>query len=515
MKIKTWLQIIVFLSTVIALSIGLFHFFYTRQINSAVDKSRLASKIIKTINDRRGIADDYLLYQKNEMAVQWQAMYDVVTNVLQSNEFKTEEEQSILKDMRDANEISKQIFLQLIDLQESELSGKISNLEFQESKTKLASRLLAERLPLLSGAYRLDEISYRDRETILQRANVFMMLSIGTLVALIFFILLLFGLKAVARLSSLHEGIRIITSGNLGYRVSHQGNDEIGQITRSFNEMSDTLQSAQIKIEEQNQKMVVKMGELQTNRRVMLSLLEDFNDSQKLLQKKAEELSRSNQELEQFAYIASHDLQEPLRQISNFVQLLEKRYKGQLDEKADQFIAYVVEGAARMRSMIMDLLAYSRVGKKTVLPQPINLSSLLDEVLKNLNVTIKESGAVVTVDPLPSITAIPSQINQLFQNLVGNALKFNKAGETPTVHVSAEKKGSEWIFSVRDNGIGIDPKYAEKIFVLFERLHGRGEYPGTGIGLAICKKIVELHNGRIWIQSVLGQGSTFYFTLPG
>jgi PAS domain S-box-containing protein len=236
--------------------------------------------------------------------------------------------------------------------------------------------------------------------------------------------------------------------------------------------------------------------------------------AEEALMKTMTELKRSNEELGQFAYVASHDLQEPLRMVASYTQLLAQRYKGQLDSDADEFIGYAVDGCDRMQRLIQDLLSYSRAGTNIGALREISGEKALEESLSNLQVTIKESGAVVTHDSLPAIMTDDAQLVLLFQNLIGNAIKYHGT-ESPRVHVSATNNaGHEWIFSVRDNGLGIEPQYFKRIFILFQRLHGQKEFEGTGIGLAMCKKIVDRLGGRIWVESQPHLGSTFFFALP-
>jgi PAS domain S-box-containing protein len=225
------------------------------------------------------------------------------------------------------------------------------------------------------------------------------------------------------------------------------------------------------------------------------------------------ELARSNADLEQFATVAAHDLQEPLRMVTSYMQLLARRYRGKLDSDADTFIDFAVEGASRMQALIRDLLTYARLGTQGRPFDPTDCNTVIAQALGNLQRAVEESGARVTCDPMPTVTADASQLQQLFQNLLGNAIKF-RSEQPPEVSVKADRHGPEWVFSVRDNGIGIHPHYAARVFVVFQRLHSRAEYPGTGIGLAICKKIVERHGGRIWVESQPGAGATFYFTIP-
>ena len=240
---------------------------------------------------------------------------------------------------------------------------------------------------------------------------------------------------------------------------------------------------------------------------------EKLEAAQSALENAVEELRRSNQELEQFAYVASHDLQEPLRKIASFCNLLESRYADKLDERGGVYLHYIVDGAMRMQALVNDLLLYSRVATRGKEFAPTNTNDVLQEALANLDVAAAESNACVTYDPLPTVNGDAAQLVRLLQNLVGNAIKY-RGKAPPRIHIGVEAQDGQWVFSVRDNGIGIAPEYAERIFVIFQRLHTREEYGGTGIGLSVCKKIVERHGGRIWVESQEGSGATFRFTLP-
>jgi len=241
----------------------------------------------------------------------------------------------------------------------------------------------------------------------------------------------------------------------------------------------------------------------------------DKKNAEKDLARQQEELLRSNAELEQFAYVASHDLQEPLRMVTSYVQLLARRYKGRLDQDADEFINYAVDGATRMSTLINDLLEFSRIGRRGDTFSNISAEAALNTAMFNLKSLIVESNAIINHDSLPIIYADRSEITQVFQNLIANSIKFRR-NELPVIDISARlsEDKSSWLFSVKDNGIGIDPQFHDRIFIIFQRLHGRSEYHGTGIGLAICKKIIQFHKGKIWVESTEGNGSVFYFTIP-
>lgn len=238
------------------------------------------------------------------------------------------------------------------------------------------------------------------------------------------------------------------------------------------------------------------------------------DEAEEKLQESLENVKRSNTELEQFAYIASHDLQEPLRMVVSYTQLLERRYKDKLDADASEFINYAVDGAKRMQILLVNLLLYSRVSRQETPLEVISFERIYEDTLLNLQALIEDKKAILTHTKLPMVFGDKVQLTQLLQNLIANALKFMPEDVIPKIGISATLENNEWIFAVRDNGIGIEPVYFDKIFIIFKRLHTRTEYPGTGIGLALCKKIVEKHGGRIWVASEIGKGTTFYFSLP-
>jgi signal transduction histidine kinase len=293
-------------------------------------------------------------------------------------------------------------------------------------------------------------------------------------------------------LRMLAVGADRFSRGDHSVRVEAAGAPEVRSAVEAFNNMANNIEG-----------LITSLSQAE-------AALRKANEH---MTRKAQELARSNAELEQFAYVASHDLQEPLRMVSSYTQLIVRRYGERLDSDGKEFMDFIVDGAARMKQLIEDLLAYSRVGTRGKELKATDCEVVLQKALTNLRATVEASSALVTHDPLPTIEADATQLVQLFQNLIGNAIKF-RGTNAPCVHVSAKEQDDAWLFGVEDNGIGIDPQYSERIFMVFQRLHNKAEYPGTGIGLAICKKVVDRHGGRIWVESKSDSGSNFYFTLP-
>jgi signal transduction histidine kinase len=292
-------------------------------------------------------------------------------------------------------------------------------------------------------------------------------------------------LAAIRPISRLAEEVRTVSRGDFEHPVEQSGPREVRELGADVNLMRERI----------------------------LQELSALKVAHTELDQRSSDLERSNAELEQFAYIASHELQEPLRKVASFCQLLERRYKRQLDERADQYIAFAVDGAKRMQILINDLLAFSRVGRIVRDPVLVSCDAVLEQALANLSYSIEQAEAVVEADKLPKVSAEVPLLTTVFQNLVSNALKFH-GEEKPHVRITVRRTGDFWEFGIADNGIGIDSEYAERIFVIFQRLHNKADYPGTGIGLAMCRKIIEYHGGRIWLDTTVESGSRFCFTLP-
>jgi signal transduction histidine kinase len=297
----------------------------------------------------------------------------------------------------------------------------------------------------------------------------------------------------IGPVTELAARVRTVALGNYDHRISADGPPELEHLA--------------VDVDVMRRRIVADLAEVERSRL-------QIEEANRLLEQQAAELTRSNRDLEQFAYVASHDLQEPLRKVASFCQLLQRRYQGQLDERADQYIAFAVNGAQRMQRLINDLLAFSRIGRSTTGFADVNLGRLVDEAIATLDATLEKAGAEVTWTDLPTVRGEEPLLTTLLTNLIGNSIKFRRPDVPARVHLSGRRVEEAWEITCADNGIGIDPEYAEKVFVIFQRLHSREAYAGTGIGLAMAKKIVEYHGGQIWVDTDSQEGTTIRFTLP-
>ncbi len=359
------------------------------------------------------------------------------------------------------------------------------------------------------GTIRLDADLSDVQARLLRYAALMALVAIGSFLTAFLLSSRMNRLIATPILKLAQTATEITNEQDYSLRFRGTTDDEVGLLIGRFNEMLS-------QIEARDRELAQGRAELEQRVQERTQELEHQvvvrTRAEHALAEQAEELARSNTDLQQFAYVASHDLQEPLRMVASYLQLISRRYRGKLDSNADEFIDFAVDGARRMQSLIQDLLSYSRVGSQASAYELVDTNLTFADAVSNLKVAIEESAARVSSGPLPSVWADPTQLIQLLQNLIGNAIKFRGA-RIPEVHVSAERAGSAWTFSVQDNGIGIEPQYADRIFTIFQRLHTREEYSGTGIGLAVCKKIAERHRGRIWMESTAGQGTVFHFTI--
>lgn len=436
----------------------------------AVESHRKAIDINKGASELRYLAFDTVIHNERRSQEQWQAKYEELTATLARIQLDPAQ-QNLLEQLRREHANMGVLYPRLIQYHEAAALAGADGARFRELQSRAASRLFGASHQLLSDTFRLMEASHADIAAAQRNMALFTAVFVVLLCAIVFGNWVLISRIVLGPVERLQQGTAAFAAGNLGHRMGVSDDNELGKLGRAFDAMAETIQAA------------------------------------------TRDLQRSNAELEQFAYVASHDLQEPLRMVSSYVQLLEKRYKGRLDDRADKYIHYAVDGAKRMSALIRDVLDLSRVGTRGKPLVPVDAGAALGNALRNLERAVEDAGAEVEPGPLPTVRADAGQLELLFQNLVGNALKFRGA-DPPRVRVIAERGEGEWIFTVADNGIGIAPEYHDRIFRIFQRLHSAQKYPGTGIGLAICRKIVERHRGRIWVEAGHDCGSSFRFTLP-
>lgn len=499
MNIRTRLYVNACLSVATAVVVGVTLLSSYVHVKRALSQGRAVSEIAKGVFELSILTNDYLLHRERRAEEQWRTRHSSLREELSAIALEKPDEQSVLRRMRLAHSDMKPLFSELAATGPSgtktHQSPEGSFPGSTDLETRMAAQLLVKAQAMVEDASWLAEMAARRAAQAQRQASVAVAMVVFVTAGIVGLTSFLVSRSVVRPVARLHEGTEIIGAGNLDHKVGTAVKDEIGQLSRAFDRMTEKLKSTT------------------TSRDRLAEEVKRREEVEKQLRETMTELERSNRDLEQFAYVASHDLQQPLRLVTSYVELLARRYKGKLDTDADEFISFALDSANRMQRLIRDLLAYARVemvGKPLV---ETSCNEALNTALMNLRPLVEETSAEVTHDPLPTVTGDELQLVQLFQNLVGNAVKFH-GPLPPKVHVSAERRNGEWLLSVRDNGIGMDPKHAERIFLVFQRLHTPGEYQGTGIGLAICKKIVEHHGGSIWVESELGEGSTFYFTIP-
>jgi len=461
-------------------------------LEEELDRSMANSAIVRNVFNLKILADEYSEYNEERPLAQWKITWDTMRSLLlnsaKRNSQSSEVVNRLIEDHRDTNSA----FSHLVGLHGKDSTAPDGSPMHKELEEKLKALLSVKLQSMVADASRLEKTSQAEM------AHSHKVTDLATIAFVIVMALITVGSAALMYtlvlrpLNKLSEGADVVGAGNLDHRVDVAGPGELGDLAAAFNRMAANLKKS---YEEMEAEVIHR------------------KQAEKALAKQAEELARSNRDLEQFAYVASHDLQEPLRNVTNCVQLLEKRYKHQVGSDVVKLADLAVDSCARMKDLMDDLLEFSRVGTRCNPFEPCDCEQVLTRALANLRSTIRESGAVITHDPLPTLNADATQLSQLFQNLVSNGIKF-RGKEPPQVHISAEENEHEWLFSVRDNGIGIDPQYKDRIFAVFQRLHLQSEYPGTGIGLAIAKKIVERHGGQIRVKPNHDGGSTFCFTIP-
>ena len=434
-----------------------------RQISDARAVDRLTGEVVKGLFQHQSLASEYLLLGTSRPRRQWEmrsnSLLDLVDR-LPAAILKGGTETDLLR--RDI-ELLGIVFLQLFAAEQTDF-GTNPELAVQW-RSRLAADFRRISQTAVTTATRIAEEAREVEMAAERRAILLLAVFVASTVALVLSIWFVVSNRVLRRLNLLRGAIRSLERGDLSHRLGLASRDEFGDVAGSFDRMAD-------------------------------------------------ELERSHKELEQFAYVASHDLQEPLRMVASYTELLAKRYGDQLDEKADKYIGYAVDGAKRMQALINDLLAFSRVGTRGKSLEPTPCEAVVSEAADNLRAAIDDSGASISHGPLPVVRADRVQLVQVFQNLIANAIRYRRT-EPPRIKIAAVSNGAAWTFSVSDNGIGVDPQFAERIFVIFQRLHERSTTDGNGIGLAVVKKVIERHGGRIWLDDRPNQvGSTFLFTLP-
>jgi signal transduction histidine kinase len=492
MKIKTGVKIVIAASLFIA-SIAMGASFLTgRHVREIAREARSFNTIIEDINGLRGLTYDYLLYPTDRAGNQWLLVHDDIGRLLTTFKIQTPKELGVFEDLIERHDRTHNIFERLIKVNENRATEPEKDPVLKEAKNRLTGQLLIETQGMVSDASRLSSLLSDRSHSALRQADIINGCSFAVVLLFIVMNSLYIFRSVVKPVLKLHGSIGIVASGNLDHKVGIEIPNEVGDLSRTFDHMTDQLKTT-----------MVSRDELETRVRERTAELSQTVARLELL----------NAELQEFAFIASHDLQEPLRKIQTFCDMAQKRSSSALDSTGREYLDRVLNSANRMRQLLRDLLAFSRVASRPEPFKELNLAKSAREAADVFEASIKETGCRLEIEDLPVIEADESQISQLFQNLIGNALKY-RGSDSPSIRIYGNIEGHVCEIRVEDNGIGFEQQFAERIFKPFQRLHGRSEYEGTGMGLAICRKIAERHGGTIRAQSEPGKGAKFIVRLP-
>ena len=518
MKIRSKLILIGTIPVALLLALAAVFLTATREMEQATNKAIIAADITNKFTELSVLTYEHHIYFEERAHVQWLKKYAAIGKQLtiQGPLFASAKEKELVARLNRAQHNLGFLFEQYGP---HPTPAQVETLSEQGKSfhNRITARLLQELSLATPAATTLHDLNHDQSLFLSKKIDQATVLVVGVIAVL----LLLISFQVLRAFSVpikvLHEAFARVGSGDLHCRIHSSAPDELGILARDFDRMAQRLEGNDHSLHRLNLELEERVAERtrqlsSSNAELQLSIAK-LRQAEEAQNKYALSLERSNKELEYFAYVASHDLQEPLRKIGSFTELFARKYKDQLDDKAGTYIGYIVDGAQRMQILINDLLSFSRVTTKGREFAAVDCNRLLARVRQDLDLAIQESGAQIKVQELPTVQGDELQLGQVFQNLIANAIKYREPNQTPEIAVEAATGGGEWIFSVRDNGIGIEAQHFARIFQLFQRLHTREEYSGTGIGLALCQKIVERHEGRIWLESTPGQGSTFFFTI--
>ena len=484
MKIKTRVLISAVISIGLVVILGLLLSFLQEKVRASLEADIYINSVVEEVFELNVITNEYVNSRSKSSEFRWETQYKWLTDIIGSAEFDDPRSKEIWARVVKHHRLAKDIFEQIKE-----------NADSQKVQTILLDQLTFRSQAKVAGAFALKKIIANDLGNKQWQSEVLLLVFIILLILVAIFNTIQTIQTIVLPIGKLHEGSEIIGKGNFEHKIEVNSKNELGNLAIAFNHMTANLMEVTASRDDFDKEITMRKKSEEQLKITMLNL------------------QQSNQELEQFAYVASHDLQEPLRMVSSFTQLLERRYKDKLDADANDFIHFAVDGANRMQKLINDLLDYSRITSRGKEFDSVDLTALLGQAVSNLHEQIMENGALITNGDLPALKVDESQMIRVFQNLIENAIKYKKKDELPKVHISCKEIKGFYEFAIKDNGIGIDMQFHDRVFIIFQRLHAKDEYRGTGIGLSICKRIIERHGGRIWFDSKVNEGTTFYFTL--